>query len=140
MKRQSRQGVIRALMVQGFTRGLAEDAVQDALLQWLERGREQVAFSVLMRTAQSRARDALRKGGHYVQVELGTGGATSPTLVEDQVEIRLAVERLPEELQQVALLTYKGYSGAEIAARLGCARRTVAYRLADARALLRTWL
>jgi WD40 repeat protein len=52
-------------------------------------------------------------------------------------EYRLLLERLDDDvLRRVAILRMEGYTGDEIAARLGCARRTVARQLALIRRIL----
>lgn len=55
---------------------------------------------------------------------------------EERVTIKETIQKLPNELREVVVLTLAGYSDAEMMAKLGCCRRSIVRRRSAAKRLL----
>lgn len=96
-----------------------------------------VARNTLLNTTRSRARRsaAITRLSERIAIQ------TSHDRALDAVEIRLAIDRLPEELAEITRLTYwDGFTSAEVAQILGSTASTVRSKLSQAREQLRLQL
>ena len=117
----------------------AEDAVQEALLRYIERAPEfespEAERAWLFTVASNRCRDALRAARRHPQLTLdelaGLGAEESELGVLD------ALMRLPEKYRLALTLHYvEGYSTGEIASMTGRTPSCVKMRLKKGRELL----
>ena len=123
-------------------RGLAEDAVQDAFLRWLEKRPdftgEDHEKAWLLRVTINRCKSHLRSVKRHPAAELLD---TYPAKTREESGVLEAVLSLPpRERTAVHLYYYEGYATDEIAALTGQRPGTVRSHLSRARARLRELL
>lgn len=132
-------------------RQLAEEVLQDVMLAaWRGAARFRGESSVrtwLLSIAHHRAINAQRKrklARAPLDESMASTSSGAPELLEDDVEraeVRLALERLPDDQREtLELIFYHGLSGPEAASVLGVAPGTVKSRLHRAKAVLRKLL
>ena len=142
--------ILRLCLLYLGNRPSAEDAFQETMLKaWTHRGDfrgESALGTWLTRIAINVCRDMLRSRSLFFRRFL-TGElpedvpAPEPPSVEDGLDVRSAVARLPRRYREaVILFYYEDYTAAEIAALLHIPRATVDTRLHRARALLKDLL